>query len=118
MRIKKKTYDNPREENGVKIIKTVHGDSLEIALEGELDSGTAPELERELAHCMDGMRGLTLNLEKLNYMSSAGLRLMLVAYKLAYDKGGLKLVHVNPYIQELFDGTGYSDILTIEPDDV
>ena len=98
----------------MKIIKTVHGNALEIALVGELDSTTAPELERELEHCMDGMYGLTFNLEKLDYMSSAGLRLMLIAHKQVRNKGGLTITNVNEVIQDLFDGTGYSEILRIE----
>lgn len=101
----------------MEIIKTVHGNALEIALVGELDSASAPELERELEHCMDGMYGLTFNLEKLDYMSSAGLRLMLVTHKQVRDKGGLTITHVNECVQDLFDGTGFSQILKIEQED-
>ena len=101
----------------MKITKTVRGNALEIALEGELDSNAAPALERELEHCMEGMHGLTINLEKLNYMSSAGLRLILMAEKTTHDKGGLKITHVSEDIWGLFVCTGYSDFLDIELQD-
>ena len=101
----------------MKIIKTVHGNELEIALVGELDSGTAPDLERELEHGMEGIQSLTLNLKKLKYMSSAGLRLMLIAHNTFKDKGGLKITHANEDIQNLFDEIGYSEFLKTEQED-
>ena len=96
------------------ITKNQHGAALVIALEGRLDTTTAPELEKELKDALPGVTGLTLDLEKLEYISSAGLRVLLAAQKTMSRQGEMKLVNVNEIIMEIFDITGFSDILTIE----
>ena len=96
------------------IQKTMNGSTLEIALEGRLDTVTAPELEAELKDSMDQAEALVFDLTKLDYISSAGLRVLLSAHKAMSRKGGMKVTHVNEIVQEVFDVTGFSDILTIE----
>ena len=96
------------------ITKNQDGAALVIALEGRLDSTTAPELEKELKDALPGVTGLTLDLEKLEYISSAGLRVLLAAQKTMSRQGEMKLVNVNEIIMEIFEITGFSDILTIE----
>lgn len=96
------------------ITKNQEGAALVIALEGRLDTTTAPELEKELKDALPGVTGLTLDLEKLEYISSAGLRVLLAAQKTMSRQGEMKLVNVNEIIMEIFEITGFSDILTIE----
>ncbi len=96
------------------IQKAMNGSTLEIALEGRLDTVTAPELEAELKQSMDGAESLVFDFSKLDYISSAGLRVLLSAHKVMSRKGGMKVTHVNEIVQEVFDVTGFSDILTIE----
>ena len=96
------------------ITKKQNGTALEIALEGRLDTMTAPDLEAELKTCLNGAETLTLDCFKLNYISSAGLRVLLTAHKTMSAKGGMKLLHVNDIVQEVFDVTGFADILDIE----
>ena len=96
------------------ISKTQNGSVLEIALEGRLDTMTAPELETELKGSMDSAESLVLDLSKLEYISSAGLRVLLSAHKVMACKGGMKVTGVNEIVQEVFDVTGFADILTIE----
>ena len=96
------------------IIKKQNGANLEIALEGRLDTVTSPELEKELKASLDGADTLTLDFAKLDYISSAGLRVLLSAHKQMSAKGGMKVVNVNEIVKEVLDVTGFSDILTIE----
>ncbi len=85
-----------------------------ITLEGRLDTVSSPEFEKELKGSLDGVSELVLDFEKLEYISSAGLRVLLVAQKMMADKGGMKVTHVNETITEIFEVTGFSDILTVE----
>ena len=85
-----------------------------IALEGRLDTTTAPELEAQLKKLLDGAETLTFDFSSLDYISSAGLRVLLSAHKAMSAKGGLKITNVNEVVSEVFDVTGFSDILTIE----
>ena len=96
------------------IEKKVNGNALEIALEGRLDTMTAPELEAELNGSLAGADSLTLDFSKLEYISSAGLRVLLSAHKTMSAKGGMKVTHVNEIVQEVFEVTGFADILTVE----
>lgn len=96
------------------IIKKIDGSMLEVALEGRLDTNTAPELEKELKESLDQAESLRLNFEKLEYISSAGLRVVLGAEKIMRNKGGMVLCNVNDVIMEVLDITGFTDILTIE----
>ena len=96
------------------IEKTLTGTDLTIALTGRLDTMTAPELEAELNQSLPAAETLTLDLSKLDYISSAGLRVLLSAHKVMSGKGGMKVTHVNEVVQEVFEVTGFADILTIE----
>ena len=87
---------------------------LNVKVEGRLDTATAPELEQELAEVIDDAEELVFDLENLEYMSSAGLRILLATQKKMAEKGGMKVTKVNDVIMEIFDITGFSDILTIE----
>ena len=98
----------------MKITKNLNGTNLEIALEGRLDTMTAPDLEAELKASLDGVESLTMDFSKLEYISSAGLRVLLSAHKQMSAKGGMKVVNVNEIVNEVFDVTGFADILDIE----
>ena len=96
------------------ISKERNDSALTLALEGRLDTVTAPELEKELNASLDGVTALTFDFEKLEYISSAGLRVLLAAQRIMAKKGEMKVAHVNETIMEIFEVTGFSDILTIE----
>ena len=98
----------------MKITKNQNGTTLEVALEGRLDTTTAPDLEKELKYNLDDVDALTMDFAKLDYISSAGLRVLLSLHKLMQPKGGMKVINVNEIVSEVFDVTGFSDILTIE----
>ena len=98
----------------MKITKNVNGNIATIALEGRLDTTTAPDLEKEIKAVIESADALTLDFSKLDYISSAGLRVLLSAHKAMSKKGGMKVVNVNELVREVFDVTGFSDILTIE----
>lgn len=84
-----------------------------LCLAGRLDTMTAPELETELSALLPQAESLTLDMEKLDYISSAGLRVILKTQKALEKKAGLKLTHVPEAVKEVFDITGFSDFLTI-----
>lgn len=96
------------------IQKTLNGSTLNVMLEGRLDTTTAPQLEAELKASMDGITELNLNFENLEYLSSAGLRVLLAAQKVMNKQGKMTIQHVNETIHEVFEVTGFIDILTIE----
>ena len=96
------------------INKTSENGKARFALEGRLDTVTAPELEAALQEGIAGVGELTLDLEKLEYISSAGLRVLLSTQKAMAKQGEMKLVNVSEPIMEIFDITGFSEILTIE----
>ena len=98
----------------MKITKTQNGNSLCLALEGRLDTNTAPELEASIKGSIDGVEELTINMESLDYLSSAGLRVLLGAQKIMNKQGSMRVTHVNDTIMEIFEVTGFADILTIE----
>lgn len=98
----------------MKIEKTIDNGKACYALEGRLDTTTAPELERALKDDMDGLTELVMDFSKLAYISSAGLRVLLSAHKAMSKKGGMKITNVNEIVNDVFDVTGFSDILTIE----
>ena len=105
---------NKEEEYTMIITKDLKDTCLKLSLEGRLDTMTAPELEAELNKVMDGVEKLELDFSKLDYISSAGLRVLLSAHKVMSKKGGLKITHVNDIVSEVFDVTGFCDILDIE----
>ena len=96
------------------LTKKKEGANLTIAVEGRLDTTTAPELEAELKKDTEGIESLTLDFSNLAYISSAGLRVLLSEHKVMSAKGGMKVTHVNEIVQEVFDVTGFADILNIE----
>ena len=97
------------------ISKTIRDDDAVFALEGRLDTATAQDLEHALQKAMPRVSKLTLDFENLDYISSAGLRVLLSAQKTMSAKDGeMKLLHVNEAILDIFEVTGFSDILTIE----
>ena len=96
------------------IQKTIDGGALTLALEGRLDTSTAPELDEVVKNELGGVTALTFDLEKLEYLSSAGLRVLLSAQKVMGKQGSMTVTKVNETIMEIFDITGFSDILTIQ----
>ena len=98
----------------MKIIKNQNGGCLTIALEGRLDTTTAPELEQEIKNSLGGVTELVMDFAKLDYISSAGLRVLLAAQKQMQKQGAMKVIHVNEMVMEVFEVTGFADILTIE----
>lgn len=100
----------------MKITKTKNGSSLSIALTGRLDTNTAPELETAIKNSIDDITDLTIDMQDLDYLSSAGLRVLLGAQKTMNKQGSMRVIHVNDTIMEIFEVTGFADILTIEND--
>lgn len=96
------------------IDKKAEGGKLTITLEGRLDTTTAPQLEGELKHSISGVTELILDFAKLEYISSAGLRVLLAAQKVMNKQGSMVIKNVNATIAEVFEITGFSDILTVE----
>ena len=96
------------------INKTQDGDKLTIALEGRLDTTTAPQLEGELRTAVEGIKELEFDLKDLAYISSAGLRVLLSAQKVMNKQGSMVIHNANEDIMDIFDVTGFVDILTIE----
>ena len=96
------------------IQKEINGRDAVVKLEGRLDTTTAPQLENELKSFMESVTSLVFDFENLEYISSAGLRVLLTAQKFMSKQGSMKLIHVKDDVNEIFDVTGFSDILTIE----
>jgi len=96
------------------IEKKAENSVLTVLLTGRLDTTTAPELEKEIKGSLDGVTKLVIDTEKLEYISSAGLRVLLAAQKIMGKQGSMKVLHVSETIMEIFDVTGFADILTIE----
>ncbi len=96
------------------IEKLINGENVALKISGRLDTQTAPQLEEELEAVLGGCKDLTLDMTTLEYVSSAGLRVILKAQKTMNTKGAMKLTNVNESIMEIFDITGFIDILTIE----
>ncbi|MBQ7486316.1 MAG: STAS domain-containing protein [Clostridia bacterium] len=96
------------------INKVQNGSEMVVSLEGRLDTTTSPTLESELNGILPNIDSLVFDFSKLDYISSAGLRVLLASQKVMSRKGGMKVTHVNEIVQEVFDVTGFCDILTIE----
>ena len=96
----------------MKINFNKNGEEMIVELEGRLDTTTAPELDNFLTQNLMGVNALTINCENLVYVSSAGLRVLLTAHKKM--KGSMKLTNVQELVMEVFEMTGFSDILVIE----
>ncbi|MCR4776016.1 MAG: STAS domain-containing protein [Saccharofermentans sp.] len=96
------------------ITKNVNGSDLKVILEGRLDTTTAPQLEAELNNALGGVTALKFDLAKLDYISSAGLRVLLSSQKTMNKQGTMVISGVSSEVKEIFDVTGFSDILTIQ----
>ncbi|MBQ3265458.1 MAG: STAS domain-containing protein [Ruminococcus sp.] len=96
------------------IIKTINNGNVIFALEGRLDTTTAPELDQELKNSLDGVTTLIIDMKDLVYISSAGLRILLSAQKIMNKQGKMMIRNANETVMEIFEVTGFSDILTIE----
>ena len=96
----------------MKIIFNTNDGNLNVSLSGRLDTITAPEFESFLGENYDGTTPLTINCEQLAYVSSAGLRVLLAAQK--KSNGGMNLINVSELVMEVFEMTGFADILVIE----
>ncbi len=96
------------------IVKTSEGSKLTMTVEGRLDTTTAPQLEAEVKSSLDGVTELVMDFAQLEYLSSAGLRVLLSTQKTMNKQGTMVVRHVNETIQEVFEVTGFVDILTVE----
>lgn len=96
------------------ITKNLDGTKLTLALEGRLDTTTSPQLETEMHPDIDQATEVVFDLEKLAYISSAGLRVLLSAQKIMNKQGKMTIKNVCPEIMDIFDVTGFVDILNIE----
>ena len=97
----------------MQITKTIHDDALTIAISGRIDTLTAPQLDAEIQGKLDGVKNLTIDLKNVEYISSAGLRIFLTAQKIMNKQGKMVVKNASSAIKEIFDVTGFSDILTI-----
>ena len=97
------------------IKKEQENDVLKVVLEGRLDTTTAPQLESELKEVLPAAKELIFDMADLEYISSAGLRVPLSAQKVMSRQGSMKVIHVREEVNEIFEVTGFCDILTIEP---
>ncbi|MGN1314702.1 MAG: STAS domain-containing protein [Lachnospiraceae bacterium] len=98
----------------MRIENTINGNEMELVLSGRLDTITAPQLEAELKKNIDGITSLLLDFSDLEYLSSAGLRVLLAAQKIMNKQGSMVIKNVNDTIMEIFEMTGFADILTIK----
>ena len=96
------------------ILKTQKGNKLTVVLEGRLDTTTAPQLETEIKENISGVESLVFDFAKLEYISSAGLRVLLSAQKIMNKQGDMVIRNSSEEVNEIFEVTGFSDILTIE----
>lgn len=96
------------------IEKKQNGTELEMLLSGRMDTNTAPQFEEEMKNSVEGVKKLILNFENLEYISSAGLRVILSAQKIMNKQGEMIIRNVNEVVSEVFEITGFLDILTIE----
>ena len=91
------------------------GNRLTVKPEGRLDTVTSPELEKELQQFLDGVQEITMDFEKVEYISSGGLRLLLATQQQMEDRGGsMRLIHVNALVLDIFDLVGFMDVVTVE----
>lgn len=98
----------------MEIQKTLNGTALTVAVEGRLDTTTSPKMEEELRNSIDGITDLVLDFGKLEYISSAGLRVLLAMQKIMNRQGKMMLKNVGDVVMEVFEVTGFVDILNIE----
>ena len=97
----------------MEIKKEQNGSALTIKVIGRLDAGSAPELSKELTTALDGVTDLTFDFAELQYIASAGLRVLLVAQKRMNKQGSMKLINVSEPVLEVLDMTGFASLMTI-----
>lgn len=95
------------------IEKKVNGQSMEIALCGRLDTASSPQLEAELKNSLNGITSLSFDFKNLEYISSSGLRVILSAQKVMTKQGNMEIFNVSDSVMEVFEVTGFADILSI-----
>ena len=95
------------------IAKKLEGTKLTVSIDGRLDTSTAPELDEELKASLDGVEKLVMDFTNMEYISSAGLRVLLSAQKAMNSQGEMIVTGANDTVMEIFDITGFTDILTI-----
>ena len=96
------------------ITTNLTGTTQTVSVSGRIDTTTAPEFDTKIKSAIEGVTELVLDFEKVDYVSSAGLRVLLSVQKIMKSKGSMKLIHDNESVYEIFEVTGFSDILTIE----
>lgn len=96
------------------IKKTIENGKALFVLSGRIDTVTAPQLDQEIKASINGVTELTLDFKKIDYISSAGLRVLLAAQKVMGKQGEMKILNANETVMEIFEVTGFSDIFTIE----
>lgn len=96
------------------VTKNLNGTTLDVAIEGRVDTTTAPTLEKEIKDSIADAKDLVLDFAKVEYISSAGLRVLLSCQKIMAKQGSMKLINVGDDIMEIFEVTGFTDILTID----
>ena len=96
------------------ITKTINGTTLEAAVEGRLDTTTAPAFEKEIADSLEGITGLVLNFEKLEYISSSGLRALLRLQRSLASNAEIQVIIANDMVKEVFEVTGFDSFISIQ----
>ena len=96
------------------IKKTIDGEKAFFSISGRIDSATAPDLDREIKESIGSLTQLTLDMKDVEYISSAGLRVLLASQKVMNKQGEMTVLNVNETIMEIFEVTGFINILTIQ----
>ena len=96
------------------ITKKTENETSTFTLEGRLDTSTATDLENEIKDSLSGINELIFDFEKLDYISSSGLRVLLLAQKIMLKQGNMCIINVNDDVKEIFELTGFSDIMDIK----
>ncbi len=96
------------------VTKKLEGTKLTAAFEGRLDTNTTPQAEQELTGSLDNVKELILDFKQLDYISSAGLRLLLMLQKKMNNQGSMTIINANDMVKEIFEVTGFSDVLNVK----
>ena len=103
-----------RRNHQLTITKTQEGTKLTVAIEGELNTNTAPDLEKEFETCLDGITSLVIDAQNMEYISSAGLRALFGAAEVMQDKGDMCVINSNEEVKNVFEVTGFVDIIDVK----
>jgi len=109
-----KNSQKKEDETMLNIEKKAEGKNLMMTLTGRLDTTTAPDLEKEVKESIEGVESLDFDFKSLEYISSAGLRVLLSAQKIMNKQGSMVIKNASDEVKEIFEVTGFADILTIE----